>query len=385
MPEVHAKLSASSAYRWLHCPKSVVLTEGLPDKTSDFAKEGTLAHSIAETTLKNYKAYGKDDLSVQTCWADPEKFEHNSHFYLGIYDDVQPYVDYVIDTFEAHGGEAVLEIERCVDFSEWVPCGFGTADALIISDGTLEVIDLKFGKGVMVDATENPQMMLYALGAYDANAYIYDIENVRMTIVQPRLDHISTFEMSVSDLLEWAGVVVKPVAQLAYKGEGFQQAGDWCRWCKLKETCKVRANTMLDMTSLREKASLTDEELDFILSHSKEIQQWLNDVERGALERVTRGKPIKGWKLVEGRSNRKVADEGKLIVAMTQAGWGEDEIFKPKELQTLTNLEKLVGKKRFAEEFGDLVYKPEGKATLVPESDKRPELGTAENEFEFEG
>lgn len=382
MPEVHAKLSASSAYRWLHCPKSVVLTEGLPDKTSDFAREGTLAHSIAEKALSDYKAYGKNAVFPPTL---SERVLNNPHYYAGMTDDVQPYVDYVIDTFEAHGREAVLEIERRVDFSEWVPCGFGTADALIISDGTLEVIDLKFGKGVMVDATENPQMMLYALGAYDANAYIYDIENVRMTIVQPRLDHISTFEMGVSDLLEWAGVVVKPVAQLAYKGEGFQQAGEWCRWCKLKETCRVRANIMLDMTSLREKASLTDEELDYILSHAKEIQNWLSDVERGALERVAGGKPIKGWKLVEGRSNRKVADEGKLIVAMTQAGWGEDEIFKPKELQTLTNLEKLVGKKRFAEEFGDLVYKPEGKATLVPESDKRPELGTAENEFEFEG
>ena len=382
MPDVHAKLSASSAYRWLHCPKSVVLTEGLPDKTSDFAREGTLAHSIAENALADYKAYGNNAVFPP---ALSERVINSPHYYAGMADDVQPYVDYVIDKFESHGGEAVLEIERRVDFSEWVPCGFGTADALIISDGTLEVIDLKFGKGVMVDATENPQMMLYGLGAYDANEYIYDIDKVRMTIVQPRLDHISTYEMSVEDLLEWAGEVVKPMAQLAYKGEGFQQAGEWCRWCKLKETCRVRANIMLDMTSLREKASLTDDELDYILSHAKEIQNWLSDVERGALERVAGGKPIKGWKLVEGRSNRKVADEGKLIVAMTQAGWGEDEIFKPKELQTLTNLEKLVGKKRFAEEFGDLVYKPEGKATLVPESDKRPELGTAENEFEFEG
>ena len=381
MPEVHAKLSASSAYRWLHCPKSVVLTEGLPDKTSEFAKEGTLAHSIAEEALVGYKAYGKNAVFPP---ALSESVLNSPHYYEGMFNDVRPYVDYVIDTFESHGEGAVLEIERRVDFSEWVPHGFGTADALIISDGTLEVIDLKFGKGVMVDATENPQMMLYGLGAYYANEYIYDIEKVQMTIVQPRLDHISTFEMPVSDLLEWAGTVVKPVAQLAYKGEGFQQAGDWCRWCKIKETCRVRANTMLDMASMREKASLTDDELDFILSHSKEIQQWLNDVERGALERVAGGKPIKGWKLVEGRSNRKISDEGKLIVAMTQAGWGEDEIFKPKELQTLTNLEKLVGKKRFAEEFGDLVYKPEGKATLVPESDKRPELGTAENEFEFE-
>lgn len=381
MPEVHAKLSASSAYRWLHCPKSVVLTEGLPDKTSEFAKEGTLAHSIAEEALVDYKAYGKNAVFPP---ALSESVLNSPHYYEGMFNDVHPYVDYVIDTFESHGEGAVLEIERRVDFSEWVPHGFGTADALIISDGTLEVIDLKFGKGVMVDATENPQMMLYGLGAYYANEYIYDIENVQMTIVQPRLDHISTFEMPVSDLLEWAGAVVKPVAQLAYKGEGFQQAGDWCRWCKIKETCRVRANTMLDAVSMREKASLTDDELDFILSHSKEIQQWLNDVERGALERVVGGKPIKGWKLVEGRSNRKISDEGKLIVAMTQAGWGEDEIFKPRELQTLTKLEKLVGKKRFAEEFGDLVYKPEGKATLVPESDKRPELGTAENEFDFE-
>ena len=382
MPEVHAKLSASSAARWLHCPKSVVLTEGLPDKVSDFAREGTLAHSIAEQVLTEYKTYGR---AVMMYPSVPSSVKKDPLYYDGMVDDVKPYVDYVIDTFEAHGEGAVLEIERRVDFSEWVPHGFGTSDALIISDGTLEVIDLKFGKGVMVDATENPQMMLYALGAYDANTYIYDIEKVRMTIVQPRLDHISTFEMSVDGLLAWANETVKPTAQLAYKGEGFQQAGDWCRWCKLKETCRVRANTMLDMTSLREKASLTDDELDYILSHAKEIQNWLSDVERGALERVAGGKPIKGWKLVEGRSNRKIADEGKLIVAMTQAGWGEDEIFKPKELQTLTNLEKLVGKKRFAEEFGDLVYKPEGKATLVPESDKRPELGTAENEFEFEG
>lgn len=381
MPEVHAKLSASSAYRWLHCPKSVVLTEGLPDKTSEFAREGTLAHSIAEKALADYKAYGKNAVFPP---ALSERVLNNPHYYEGMTNDVLPYVDYVIDTFESHGEGAVLEVERRVDFSEWVPHGFGTADALIISDGTLEVIDLKFGKGVMVDATENPQMMLYGLGAYYANEYIYDVEKVQMTIVQPRLDHISTFELSVSDLLEWANSTVKPIAHFAYMGEGFQQAGDWCRWCKIKETCRVRANTMLDMTSLREKASLTDDELDFILSHSKEIQQWLNDVERGALERVTSGKPIKGWKLVEGRSNRKISDEGKLVVAMVQAGWGEDEIFKPKELQTLTNLEKLVGKKRFAEEFGDLVYKPEGKATLVPESDKRPELGTAENEFEFE-
>ena len=382
MPEVHAKLSASSAARWLHCPKSVVLTEGLPDKVSDFAREGTLAHSIAEQVLTEYKTYGR---AVMMYPSVPSSVKKDPLYYDGMVDDVKPYVDYVIDTFEAHGEGAVLEIERRVDFSEWVPHGFGTSDALIISDGTLEVIDLKFGKGVMVDATENPQMMLYALGAYDANTYIYDIENVRMTIVQPRLDHISTFEMSVDGLLAWANETVKPTAQFAYKGEGWQEAGAWCRWCKLKETCKVRANTLLDMASMREKASLTDDELDYILSHAKEIQNWLSDVERGALERVTGGKPIKGWKLVEGRSNRKITDAGELANRMVSAGFEVDQIYKPRELQTLTNLEKLVGKKRFTEEFGELVCKPEGKATLVPESDKRPELGTAENEFEFEG
>ncbi len=375
----HALLSASSAARWLNCPRSVRLTENIKEEgASVYAAEGTLAHALAEDALRWYKDHG----SLKG-WRIPRKLKDSDLWYDGMKDDVFPYVEYVIETFESRGEASALDIESRLDFSEYVPDGFGTGDAVIVDDGTLEIVDLKFGKGVPVDADNNPQIMLYGLGALLAYDYIYSIEKVRMTIVQPRLDHITTFEIAAADLLDWAENTVKPIAKLAYDGKGEQKAGDWCRWCKIKATCRTRAQTLMAITDKRNQEELSDEEISEILSARDAIKRWLTDIEDTVMDRLTAGGKLGGWKLVEGRSNRKINDPEKLAGCLMEY-YPAELIYKPQELKTLTDLEKLVGKKRFADEFGDFVYKPEGKPTLVPESDKRPALHTPEAEFEFE-
>lgn len=375
----HALLSASSAARWLNCPRSVRLTENIKEEgASVYAAEGTLAHAVAERALRWYQQH-----NALKGWRIPKRLKDDALYYEGMKDDVMPYVDYVIQAFEARGAASALDVESRLDFSEYVPGGFGTGDAVIVDDGRLEIVDLKFGKGVPVDADHNPQIMLYGLGAFLAYDYIYGIETVRMTIVQPRLDHITTFEMSAADLLDWAEHTVKPIAHLAYDGKGEQKAGDWCRWCKIKATCRTRAQALSAVTAKREQAELTDAELSEILATRDAIKRWLTDIEDAVMDRLTAGGKLAGWKLVEGRSNRKINEPEKLAACLMDY-FPPDEIYRPQELKTLTDLEKLVGKKRFAEEFGDFIYKPEGKPTLVPESDKRPALHSPEAEFEFE-
>lgn len=375
----HALLSASSAARWLNCPRSVRLTENIKDEGSSvYAAEGTLAHAVAENALQWYKDHG----SLKG-WRVPRKLKDSDLWYDGMKDDVLPYVEYVIETFESRSAAAALDIESRLDFSEYVPGGFGTGDAVIVDDGYVEIIDLKFGKGVPVEADHNPQTMLYGLGALAAYDYIYSIDMVRMTIVQPRLDHITTFEMASTDLIYWAETTVEPIARLAYEGQGEQKAGDWCRWCKLKATCKVRAQSLLAITEKRNQAELSDAEISEILAARDAIKRWLTDIEDEVMDRLTAGGKLAGWKLVEGRSNRKINEPEQLAACLLEY-YPEDLIFRPKELKTLTDLEKLVGKKRFADEFGEFVYKPDGKPTLVPESDKRPALHSPEAEFEFE-
>lgn len=375
----HALLSASSAARWLNCPRSVRLTEDLPELgTSPYAAEGTLAHAIAETLLRGYLQDGNvENIQRHTDWSQSD------YWYEGMIEDVMPYVEYVITAYETHGEAASLDLETRLDFSAYVPHGFGTGDAVIACDDVLEIVDLKFGKGVLVDADHNPQLMLYGLGALLAYDYIYDISTVRMTIVQPRLDHVTTFEMKATDLLDWAENTVKPIAKLAYEGKGGQNPGAWCRWCKLKATCKVRAESLLYFTDKRKNAVLSDAELSAILAQKDDIKRWLSDVEETVMERFARGEKLAGWKLVEGRSNRKIREPEKLAACLMEY-YPSSEIYRPRELKTLTDLEKLVGKKRFAEEFGIFVEKPPGKPTLVPESDKRPALNSPEAEFEFE-
>lgn len=375
----HALLSASSAARWLNCPRSVRLTENIKDEGSSvYAAEGTLAHAVAETMLRYYQEHGtiKD-------WTAIADFTTNEYWYDGMKDDVLPYVEYVIETFESRSAAAALDIETRLDFSEYVPGGFGTGDAVILDARVLEIVDLKFGKGVPVEADHNPQTMLYGLGAYLLYDFIYDIKHVKMTIVQPRLDHITSFELSEKDLVYWAANTVKPIARLAYEGQGEQKAGDWCRWCKLKATCKVRAQSLLAVTEKRNQAELSDAEISEILAARDAIKRWLTDIEDEVMDRLTAGGKLAGWKLVEGRSNRKINEPDKLAGRLLEQ-YAPELIYRPQELKTLTDLEKLVGKKRFAEEFGEYVYKPDGKPTLAPESDKRPALHSPEAEFEFE-
>lgn len=378
MPGKHALLNASSAARWLNCPRSVRLTEHIKDEGSTYAAEGTLAHAVAEAMLRHYQEHG----SIEG-WTATEDLTANEYWYNGMPDDVLPYVEYVIRSYESLGAGATLALESKLDFSEYVPGGYGTGDAVIIGNGMLEIVDLKFGTGVMVDAEGNPQPMLYGLGALLAYDFIYDIQTVRMTIVQPRLDHITTAEMSVDALLSWAAETVRPTAQLAYKGEGDQKAGEWCRWCKLKATCRVRAEALQAVVAKRKEAELTDEEIAAVLAARDDIKRWLTDLEEEISNRLLKGGTLDGWKMVEGRSNRKIKDPEKLATALLTS-YSPELIYKPQELQTLTALEKLIGKKKFAENYGDYVYKPEGKPTLVPESDKRPALGSAEADFDFE-
>ena len=374
----HALLGASSAARWLHCPPSVRLTEKIEDQASVYAAEGSLAHEIAESQLRRYADTG--DLKG---WAMPDKLKDNRLYYPGMVEDVASYVEYVIKAFESAGPGAVLEIETRLNYSDYVPEGFGTGDALIIGGGTLEIVDLKFGKGVPVDAEKNPQIMLYGLGGLLAYDFIYDVENVKMTIIQPRLDHVTSYTMTAPDLYDWAAQTVQPIAALAYAGEGERATGEWCRWCKIKATCAKRAAELLKAADLMEQQELSDDQISAVLSLADDLKGWLSDVEGYALSSALKGETIPGWKVVEGRSNRKIKDTEELAYALLEE-YSESEIYKPTELKSLTDLEKIVGKKTMAERYGEYIYNPEGKPTLVPETDKRPTYSLVENQFDFE-
>ena len=369
----HALLSASSADRWLHCPPSVRLTEGLEDKGSSYAAEGTLAHAMAEEALTAFMEAREPGF---------EPFRKDPYYYPGMEEDILPYTDYVKETFLA--GAEELYLEQRLDFSAYVPRGFGTGDAVLLSQGQVEIVDLKFGKGVPVSPIRNPQLMLYGLGAYLASDWFFNIDLVRMTIVQPRLDFIDTYELSADMLLDWAKNTVAPKAKLAFAGKGDMQAGSWCRWCKLKGTCKVRARQHMDFYQTSSDRELGPEEIANVLAEADAIKAWLTDIETAATDTITAGGLIPGWKLVEGRSNRKITDPDGLAAALKAGDYTEADIYKPQELKTLTALEKLVGKKAFASDYGSFITKPPGKPTLAPESDKRPALNSPEEEFTFD-
>lgn len=388
MPDIHAKLSASGAKRWLTCPPSIALeeqTRGTKETTSVFAEEGTAAHSLSE--LKLQLETGK--LTQRQFTTRYNKFKKENTYYDKSMDDYTD--DYVALVLESYRGlpNASIDLEVQVDFSKWVPGGFGTSDVVICSDNVIEVIDLKYGKGIPVSAIENPQIMLYGLGAFQAYDMIYEFDTVRMTICQPRLGDISTYELSVKDLLDWADSYVAPRAELAEKGEGeFCPSPDACQWCAAKAICKARADKNLEIAKLEfaDPVELSKDEFSSILGQAKEIESWLKDVKEYCLEQVRdHSEEIPGWKLVEGRSNRKIEDEMALVDILKKDGYEESQYMKSPTLQTLTNLEKVIGKKRLAELAGDLIVKPVGAPTLVPESDKKPAINsvaTAAAEFE---
>lgn len=361
MPGTHAILSASSSARWLACPPSARINAALPETTSIYAEEGTMAHALAEKTLKGYLAGGSADVQ-----SDNEEMK----------EAVQRYVDVCIEKInaaKAASPDAVVHVEFRLDFSTYVPDGFGTGDMVIVSDKSLEICDLKYGKGVPVSAEGNTQMRLYALGAVEEFGMLYAFDTVHMTIIQPRLDSVSTDTLSTGKLLDWGRSII-PVAKEAYDGKGEFQAGDHCRFCKFRPRCKALAAYMTEKTSLRKKQTLTDLETVSILQAAKDIKRWLTDLEDYALGKALDGYDWPGMKLVEGRSKRVITDPDAAAAALIDKGFNADAVYKPRELQTLTALEKLVGKKSLAEALGGLIEKPDGKPTLVELSDKRPPL-----------
>lgn len=370
----HALLSASSSKRWLNCAPSARLEEQFGrEDAGPYAEEGTAAHALAEHKVKKcLRRRSKRPVSDYQC----DEMEECTDGYAS-------YVMEQVELAKQDCKDPVVLIEQRLDYSAYVPEGFGTGDLLIVADKTLTVIDLKYGKGVAVDAEWNPQMMLYGLGALELFDAIYDIDTVRMTIYQPRLGSVSTWEISVSDLMAWVETELKPKAQLAIHGEGEFHCGSWCRFCKAKNTCRARAEEYLRLAQMEFKppALLSDEEIAEVLKVADELAKWSADVYAFATdEAITYGKKWTGFKLVEGRSNRKYTDEEEVAEAAKAAGY--TDIYK-KSLVGITEMEKLMGKKKFAEVLGKLVYKPQGKITLVTESDKRQEIQTATAEADF--
>jgi hypothetical protein len=381
----HALLSASKAYQWINNPPSARLQEGIPDVQTEDSKRGTLAHELAENKLRRL-ILNPDSGRLQELDSKLTEIQANPLYDREMEETISEYARIVEEHFmeaKARSSDAVALFEEELEFSEWVPEGYGTCDVVLVADGVLEVIDLKYGKGVPVSAEDNPQIQLYALGAWSSYNILYLINEVRMTIIQPRLDSISTATKGIEELLEWAETVVKPAAQLAWEGKGECHYGPWCRWCKVKALCRSRAeeNMKALQYEFRDPRLLKDEEISSILTIADELSTWAKDVQKYAFERAVAGHKIPQWKLVEGRSNRVIINKVAAQTALETAGLQEDKFLKPRELLGIGDLEKKVGKKELAALIGSLIVKPDGKPTLVPETDKRSELNSVENDF----
>lgn len=384
----HALLSASGASRWMNCTPSAKLEEeyGVRE-TSVFAKEGTLAHELAELYLR------KDTLQVISeadFNAELEKIMSNELFNEEMLDVVPIYTDYCAEQLieaKTHNQLAVMEIEQRLDLTEYVPESFGTADCIIISDDVMEVIDLKYGKGIQVYADWNRQLMLYGLGALRKYDTLYDISEIRLTIVQPRLNNISSWQISVEKLINWAVSELKPKAELAFEGKGELSPGDWCRFCAVRNQCRKLYEQQFEIAKheFSEPELLTDEEIAGIVLRTPKLIEWANSVAEYAQQlAIKENKRWPGLKLVEGVSRRKWTDEDKAAEAIFARlpEISEDEVFNMK-LKPITQIEKIVGKSKFEEVLADVVVKPQGKPTLVSEDDKRPAMGYEQAQLDF--
>ncbi|HAN43051.1 MAG TPA: DUF2800 domain-containing protein [Sphaerochaeta sp.] len=371
MPTSHALLSASSSERWIHCPPSARLSETCEDRDSDYAAQGTDAHALCEYKLKVALGIEAEDPRPSLEWLDQEMEECSS-----------VYASYVLERVEEarrNCKDPTVLIEQRVDFSRWVEEGFGTGDCIIVADKVLQIIDFKYGLGVLVDAEGNPQMQCYALGALELFDGIYDIEEVQMTIFQPRRDNISQASLSKEELMNWADEVLKPAADLAFAGEGTFLCGQWCAFCKAKHVCRARAEANMDLAKHEFKLPplLTDEDVVEILSKLDELESWASDIREYALQQAIAGKEWKGWKLVEGKSIRKYTNEEAVASAVKEAGFDPFE----QKLLGITAMQKRMGKAKFESVLSGLLEKPQGKPTLVPESDKRPAVNNARTDF----
>lgn len=372
-PNQHAILSASSSHRWMSCTPSARLEQEFADRESEAAAEGTAAHALAEHKLRKIlKMRSRKPVSKYDC------DEMDAH--------TDAYRDFVMERLEVAHHECddpLLLIEQRLDFSCWVPDGFGTGDCIIVSDKWLHIIDFKYGQGVLVEAEDNPQMMLYALGALRLFDAIYDIEEVAMTIYQPRRDNVSTWTISVTDLRMWAEQVLKPVTEMAYKGEGEYIPGPWCQFCKAAVKCRVRASEKLALAQYEFAAPplLSDAEIEDVLAKLDDLTHWANEIRAYAEDAaINHGKVWSGFKVVESRTNRRYANEEAVAQAATEAGF--HDIYK-KSLIPVTEMERLMGKATFSEVLGTLIEKPQGKPTLVPVSDKRPPLSMSDATTDF--
>ena len=391
----HALLAPSSAKRWMACAPSARLEATMPEKDTAYTREGTIAHAMAEGILRHLLENGYERMPeageffetggtiiaefCRTCELEGLDWKEMAE---------TVYENYCRLVFEAYLGakltdpEAALLIEAKLKLTEFIPEGFGSSDAVLIYGDTLEVFDLKYGKGVKVDAEKNAQMMCYALGAYCGQGEFYDIANVRMTIIQPRLRHESSWSMTAPDLLNWAHNTLKPAAQKAWKGDGEQTPGDHCRFCKVAARCKALASHTLEVSKeTTEPGLMSLEEIAQILPHFATIKSWISSVEEFALEAALEGDTIPGYKVVEGRSLRKISDTAQAISRLEGAGIPAENYLKAPELKTITDLEKTLTKKGFKTILGDLVIKPEGKPTLVEENDPREPFCKAKNDF----
>lgn len=379
----HAVLSPSSASRWLSCTPSARLEMQYPDKAGDYAKEGTLAHEFGELRLKRYS--GEID-NLEEWTERTSELVKDSLYSESLEEYAGSYADFVWEKYQLAQkttSDAVLRIEEKIDLTAYVPEGFGTGDAVILADGTMEIIDLKYGKGVQVSAVENKQMMLYALGALDMFGFMYAIHTVRMTIYQPRLDNVSEWEMPVEELLMWGMNELAPRAKMAFAGEGSFNPGKHCQFCRAKAQCRALAEKNMEVArhEFDDASLLSDAEISKVLEQMDIFRNWMSAVEEYALQAALNGKAFPGFKLVEGRSNRKYVDEKKVADRLIENGYKSDLIYEPAKLKTITAMEKLVTKKAFTAILGDLIIKPQGKPTLVPVSDKRQEWNSAENDF----
>ena len=388
MPEVkavehgnrsHARLNASSSHRWMMCPPSVKLSEQFADKPSPYAEEGTFLHELCELKLHRYLGDMVPEL-IEEQYAE----HRDNDFYSDEAESVtDEYVAFCIETIEAvrlSCPDPLIMVEHRLDYSEYVPEGFGTGDLVIVADGVIEVIDFKGGRGVRVDANRNSQLMLYGLGALLEFDPLYDIHTVRMTIVQPRLSNTSTYEITAQELIRWAETEVRPKAMLAYEGAGEFCAGEWCRFCKARYTCRKRSEYHMRLAEhdFRQPDLLSDEEIADILPVADSLNSWVQDLLAYATQAAVNGKSWPGYKLVAGRTVRKYTREAEVIKAATEAGY--TDIYKT-TLLGVGDLEKRMGRKRFGEVLGKFIIKPAGAPTLVPETDARKPYSDAASDF----
>lgn len=370
----HARFSPSSANRRLNCPPSLVLEEQFKDEESQYAAEGSAGHAMAEYLIKKHLRQ-RSRRPVSDYYSDE------------LLEAVDEYVSFVIGEIEEAKricGCPVFTVEQRVDASEYVDECFGTADMVIVTDKVAHVIDLKLGKGVPVFAEENPQLMIYGLGILGMAEMLYDVETVRLTIFQPRLNNSSTWDITPAALKAWGEEVLRPRGAMALMGAGEFNAGSWCRFCKARNQCRARAEEFLAIAKMefRQPALLSDEEIAEVLKVSDELAKWAADVYAFAQDQaIVHGKEWNGFKLVEGRSNRKYTSEDEVAKAATGAGY--TDIYK-RSLVTITEMERLMGKQEFTRILGHLVYKPQGKVTLVPDSDKRDAINKTTAAAEFQ-